>query len=806
MAEHDFFQENCAKFDYSVENGLILKPKEGGSQEYIYSSAKNKVNLDAIYFLKQKNGAEVPLIFFKKLYSYDEDLVSELHRKVWNMGSAPLLYVILPTSVRIYSSYEPPSKKGEKLDPLSGLIAEIDVLKAHDVNYLKFSRLNVVSEEYWANNKNFNREKKVQQMLLNNIKYMRNKLINGPNKIDSNIVHSLLIRAIFIKYLEDRKDKIGNNVFPRQYFNDFKQGANHFIDLLPDVDATYDFFNELEKKYGGDIFNILPNETKIITTESLIILKKLLTGEEHIENKQTVLWPLYSFDVIPIELLSEIYQLFYHTQNGSSENQTYYTRKHLVTFLIDECLEWKTNDCFIKILDPSCGSGIFLVESYRRLVFKWIKQNKCKPKFNDLITILKENIFGVDINLDAIRIATLSLYLTLCDNLEPRDIWNEVVFETLLNKNLIHSDFFAEDILHDLKFDIIIGNPPWESNLTDLAEQYINKNDFPIGDNQFCQAFLWKVSNTVSTENTKICMLVASKPLLFNRRPTNKHFRQRFFHQNNVLAIYNFSIFRDILFENGAGPAVAILFTPNSENHEKIMYCSLKPSFTPMDDFVFSIDDYDVTYIDYEDALNDVYIWKIAMWGAGRDYKIIKKLMNLRSLEKVIEDNHWVAAQGYTKGKTVKKVPVPHFIGKPVVNSAILEKYAINENDLPLNNELYFHRYAKTNPEIFNGPHVLINEPPKRDFGILVTLLKNYAIFPSTMTGIHAEKKDLDELAKLCYILNSDIPLYFLILTSRNWLVERDRLQKADIMEVPLPRNFKDIVFTYDDLIKVKKV
>lgn len=55
--------------------------------------------------------------------------------------------------------------------------------------------------------------------------------------------------------------------------------------------------------------------------------------------------------------------------------------------------------------------------------------------------LLKNSIFGVDINEEAIRVASFSLSLAMCDFLDPRSIWDKLSFSPLLGKNLISSDF-----------------------------------------------------------------------------------------------------------------------------------------------------------------------------------------------------------------------------------------------------------------------------------------------------------------------------------------------------------------------------
>lgn len=88
-----------------------------------------------------------------------------------------------------------------------------------------------------------------------------------------------------------------------------------------------------------------------------------------------------------------------------------------------------------------------------------------------LTNILQNCIFGVDLNEEAVRVASFSLSLALCDFLDPRSIWNELTFPKLVNTNLIISDFFDDRLRNQLtEYDVVIGNPPWQSQLTQAAK------------------------------------------------------------------------------------------------------------------------------------------------------------------------------------------------------------------------------------------------------------------------------------------------------------------------------------------------
>ena len=125
-------------------------------------------------------------------------------------------------------------------------------------------------------------------------------------------------------------------------------------------------------------------------------------------------------------------------EKNKKDSGTFYTPPSLVELILNEKLpiqKDKTN-YNIKTLDPSCGSGIFLVQSFKRLVKRY--ENKYQKKLTDfdiLVKILKDNIFGIEIEPKSIKVAAFSLYLALLDNLDPKTGWwnGNIKFPYLIN-------------------------------------------------------------------------------------------------------------------------------------------------------------------------------------------------------------------------------------------------------------------------------------------------------------------------------------------------------------------------------------
>src|SRR2546423_6032932 len=115
MDSQQTFSLLLERLDYSTSPDLILKDSSEknipADLEVKWHEIKEKLQVDAIYFV-----ANTPIIYFKRFDNYDENLIAEFHRNVWNQSQTPLIFVILPDDIRVYNGYEAPQR-----DPFSGL-------------------------------------------------------------------------------------------------------------------------------------------------------------------------------------------------------------------------------------------------------------------------------------------------------------------------------------------------------------------------------------------------------------------------------------------------------------------------------------------------------------------------------------------------------------------------------------------------------------------------------------------------------------------------------------------------------------
>lgn len=786
--------------DINSNTGLATEdslPEMSPFQRLFYTQVHEKLGIDAVYFLRDANGiAKIPLIYFSAIQKYDATKVAELHRLSWNLGEAPLLFVVTPDEVLIYNNYEAPQAlEAGNLDPTAGIIETLsltDGLASQRLALQKYHRSLLESGEYWRQNETrFDIQGRVDTTLMSNLRIMRKTLIsqiskrcNESKETITSIVHSLLSRSIFIKYLEERKDSNGATVFPQGFYSGFLESAKCYTDVLNSKDATYCLFNSLKEKFNGDTLQVAEIETEIITQKDLDELRTFILGDSELESKQLALWPFYSFDIIPIQLISSIYELFFHLSDEDDEKGTYYTPLHLVNLVMDEVYPWEGEYKDTSFFDPSCGSGIFLVEAYRRLVCRWMSQNDVHTITCDQLNLLLENsIFGVDINEEAIRVASFSLSLAMCDFLDPRSIWGKLSFPRLLENNLIASDFFDKDkSFNNKRYDVIIGNPPWQSNITGKTKEYLKKANRVIGDKQIAQAFSIKCSE-LCKQNGIICLLMPSKGLLFNRSEKSRAYRENLFSDNNVLAMINLSVYRKFLFDHASGPAAAIIYTPKKEEiSQPIIYCTPKPTYTIEDVRKFSIDPTDICRIP-RDIIDDDRIWKIAMWGAPRDLELIAKMQStFAPMVSFIEENHMATAEGFKRGN--RKTQCHDFEGLPLVDAKTFKPYYVSSSELKTVDFDDFECIVKNAREIFAAPHLIIKQSHKN--GTFLSEVLDYdAVFNHSLLGVHG---DMNMLKYLSVLIGSRVFSYYHILTNRKWLVERDELEAGDIWQTPIPK------------------
>ena len=357
---------------------------------FVWREMQGKCDVSSAYF---RGG--VPLVAFGEAKTRTE--AHSLQRRLWNLSRVPILVAATDTELIAYSCFGGPAFDSQEQSVLQSR-------PAGDVQELltEFSRFEVergaVSSRY---SQSFSRSTRVDRRLLANLRELRQSF--DADAAELSVLDRIIGRAIFIRYFEDR------GIIPAARISE-ATGHPSLIDVLQaGASATYDLFDVLARRFNGDIFGFSEDERGAVDDSNLEALAQFLSGTELASGQQS-LWP-YDFAVIPPELVSSVYeQMLEDTQRSDG---AYYTPRPVVDLILDETLPWDGSSVDVRVLDPSCGSGMFLTEAFRRLAFMRRGASDSRSEFNDLAGLLVNSIFGVDQSETAVQVAALGLYLAL---------------------------------------------------------------------------------------------------------------------------------------------------------------------------------------------------------------------------------------------------------------------------------------------------------------------------------------------------------------------------------------------------------
>jgi adenine-specific DNA-methyltransferase len=335
-------------------------------------------------------------------------------------------------------------------------------------------------------------------------------------------VQKTIDRILFLRICEDRGvEQYGN------LKNAIKKG-----DLYKNLSRL---FHVADEKYNSGLFDF--NEDNI--TSNLIIDNKVIKNIV-----QELYYPHspFEFSVLPVDILGSVYEQFLgktirltkaHYAKIEEKPEVrkaggvYYTPKYIVDYIVKntvgKLIEGKNPRQVenIKICDPACGSGSFLIGAYQYLLdyhLKYYITNPPKKKKDNPLTpdgklttaekkrILLNNIYGVDIDSQAVEVTKLNLLLKAMEGETQASISKQLTFfnERILpnlgdnikcGNSLIGNDFYDDqivlftdqikkinafdwykafpDIFKNGGFDAVIGNPPY-------IKEYTNREPFEL--------------------------------------------------------------------------------------------------------------------------------------------------------------------------------------------------------------------------------------------------------------------------------------------------------------------------------------
>jgi type I restriction-modification system DNA methylase subunit len=305
-------------------------------------------------------------------------------------------------------------------------------------------------------------------------------------------VQKLLDRLIFLRVAEDRGIE-ENTLIPliRQW--DRKENLYQFLIYK---------FRELDKIYNSNLFSPHPFEEWKEYSDATEKVINILKGRPGYYE--------YDFRVMPADVLGTVYENYLGYQLSQSrkginldksarkrkDQGIYYTPTYIVDHIVKNALKPILDKCKsvddlkrIKVLDPACGSGSFLIKVLEIINEKYIEFGNKGDELTK-IQILEENIYGVDLDEKAVEITRLNLLLNTLEEKRKLPTLNHIKHgnslisgtDTELEKYFGSGyrreypfnweDEFPE-VFKQGGFDVIIGNPPYGVNFDLGTKKYL---------------------------------------------------------------------------------------------------------------------------------------------------------------------------------------------------------------------------------------------------------------------------------------------------------------------------------------------
>ena len=279
-------------------------------------------------------------------------------------------------------------------------------------------------------------------------------------------VQRILDRILFIRVAEDRgiEDPILEQIL-----------KDHKSNKTPISEHLKNTFRILDEVYNSGLFAEHYSENLVIDDN---ILSKVIE-----ETYKSPTGLPYDFEAINADILGSVYEQYLgmllkrtakrttiKTSHKRKEGGVYYTPTYIVDYIVKntvgEVIKNKKTEQLenIKVLDPACGSGSFLIKAFDKIENHYTSESR-QQKIKSFSYILTQNLYGMDIDQKAVEIAQLNLLLKAAatkhklPELEAHIKCKDSLIDPKLDESYQKEDLY--NIIKEGGFDAVIGNPPY---------------------------------------------------------------------------------------------------------------------------------------------------------------------------------------------------------------------------------------------------------------------------------------------------------------------------------------------------------
>jgi hypothetical protein len=768
----------------------------GNRRSHIFRKAISSCSLRGVYFLGQQDEEKDPVVFVTE--APDLDQAFAIYNSVWNQNVVPLLLVNTPEGLHLFYSFQvPPASPQARKSGVAGVARTLEDVTSK----LRIAHAaSIDSGHIWTNEAlRASPANRVDHTLLSYLDRLVYTL--RRDGVSPGLAYALIGKLLFLRYLRDR-DILSNRRL--QEFELSERQSMGDLLLLPDLIKLVD---KTESWLGGKVF---PIDLAAIREEHVRRVATTLLGDDPQAQQLSLRFSLFKFDFIPIETLSTVYQRLLHSTEHGRALGAYYTPSSLIEFVLGEVQDTHPLTTRTTVLDPSCGSGAFLVHCFRLLVERFLAEHEhIRPA--QLRRLLEEHVFGVERDEGACRVAQLSLLLTMLDYIEPPDLMASPSFRLpeLFGRNIVHADFFAHEgqlpALSNKKFDWVVGNPPWvelngerpvpeDRPVLDWIRE--NSRVAPVTSNQLAEAFTWKSARHCSPRGAVGLVLPAIS--LFKDNPRFWRALSSTFH---VSSVANFSSFADVLFENASTSACVVTLQPRpaGPEDETLLFSPLllnQPELSsargPRSPLSITVNRSEIRSVPSRSLSTATPThWKALVFAGLRDAALLDRLaQSFPTLQEWLDRHHLEILEGpqlRTESAKERKSFVKELVGKPrLVTERLRQQGRLHRiPDAALEkitrSEAFLRDRGGQKPlAVCRPPHVIVGASLN-----FAAFSDQFIVVPARQIGISGTNAPL--LRMLSLFLSSTLVAYQQFFASPQGGVRGGRITLESLRRMPCP-------------------
>jgi hypothetical protein len=641
---------------------------------------------------------------------------------------------------------------------------------------------------------------------------------------------SLTGRALFLRFLIDR------HIIGEEDRREVCPSAVRLVDAFASPGSAFEANAWLDRTFNGDLLPLPSREQrrwlKGLDQGVFVELTKVVQKTDP-WGQLSFNWGGIDFGHVPVGLLSQVYERHSHRfdREVAQTSSIHYTPRHIAEYLVEEAFFGIKSPETARVLDPACGAGVFLVAAFRHIVAaKWRKEKR-PPRTAEIRKILDTQLRGIDVNEAALRLSALSLYLTALE-LDPDPRPPAKLRFSNLRGSVLHDarlpeeqpDSYSNRVAgalgpaigkeHKHKYDIVIGNPPWtawggEDSPSDvqLFNQCVARvkpvvqerlgedaaRDFGIPDLNPDLLFVWRAMEWAKPGG-RIAMALHAR-LLFKTSEQGKRAREDLFKAMRVTGVFNGAALQ----QTKVWPDVAVPFClvlaenrkPNGDSSFFYISPDLDPSLNKRGQL--RIDPSSADPVALQTLLDHPYILKTLYRGTALDVDVIERISE--GGDRVPLSQYWqelglTYGKGYqVGGRAGTQQDAASVRGLPDLTKDRASGLVVDVERLPA---LQFPTLLRTRSrDLYRAPLVLAPQSP----GAQATerwarIAFSDVAFTESFIGYSCHgHPHAQELARYLFVvLNSQLHLYYSLMTSGQFGIERRAFYKEDYDAFPIPR------------------